>query len=415
MELLAPSITTTPQPGSPAGVRARTARLPFIDNMRWVMIVLVVTMHAAITYSIPGLWYYSESIHLNRAEQLFFYAFEFFSKTFRMGILFFIAGYFVPGAYDRKGARRFLKDRAYRLGLPTLLFMLVLSPITGWLGAWHRSAGEPLHSFLHEYKLYLTSGAFFSGFGPLWFCVVLLVLCGIYAACREFGWLRAPSGNEPETEAKPPQGSTVPRGFPGPAALWAFIALISVCTFVVRVAWPIGTAVFNLQLGYFPQYIAFFIAGTVAWRQQWLTTIPTTTGRRWGLITLIAAPLLWLALLVMGEAFKYPTAFTGGRHWQSLAISLIEMVSGVGLTLGIITLFRDRFNTQGPRAAFLSANYFTVYVFHPLILVAITRTIAGWQAPALLKFAVATPLAITLTYILAATLLRRIPILKKIL
>ena len=34
------------------------ARLDFVDNLRWVMIILVVSMHAAVTYSHVGSWYY---------------------------------------------------------------------------------------------------------------------------------------------------------------------------------------------------------------------------------------------------------------------------------------------------------------------------------------------------------------------
>lgn len=403
MQILAPSITSPPQPSSPAGARAGSARLLFIDNLRWVMIILVVAMHAAVTYSIAGAWYYTELHPLKPLEQLFFYAFEFFTKTFRMGILFFLAGYFVPGAYDRKGAGRFLKDRAYRLGLPTLLFMFVLSPVTGWLGAWRRSAGEPVHSFLHEYKQYFTNGYFLSGFGPLWFCVVLLFFCCVYAAWRELG-------------SSPAQCSNTPRNFPGNSALLAFIVLIAGCTFLVRLYCPIGSAIFNLQFGYFPQYIAFFIGGTLAWRHRWLETLPVITGRRWGLITLLAAPLVWIALLAGGNAIKTsPALYTGGWHWQSLAITVIETISGVGLSLGIITLFRDRFNTRSPRTAFLSANYFAVYVFHATVLVVLSRALAAWEVPALLKFAVAATLGVVGTYILAATVFRRIPLLKKIL
>ncbi|HVU95574.1 MAG TPA: acyltransferase family protein [Puia sp.] len=402
MPLLAPSITTTPHAGPSAAARGHAVRLPFIDNLRWVMIVLVVAMHAAVTYGIPGLWYYTEAAPLSRGEQLFFYAFAFFTKTFRMGILFFIAGYFVPGAYDRKGAGPYLRDRAYRLGLPTLLFMLILSPVTGWLGGWHRSAGSPLRSFAHEYKHYLLSGTFLSGFGPLWFCVLLLLFSCIYVACRELG----PTLTSP---------ASAPRNFPGFGVLLIFIALIGVCTFGVRVSWPIGTAFFNLQLGYFPQYVAFFFAGTLAWRHDWMNTLTASAGKRWGLIALVAGPLVWIALLFAGDAFNTPSFFIGGWHWQSLAISLLEAILGVGISLGIIAVFRDRFNRQGPRAAFLSANSFAVYVFHATILVAVSRAMAGWQASALLKFAVAAMLAVTLTYILAATLFRRIPLLKKIL
>src|SRR5207245_932828 len=37
-----------------------SSRLDFIDNLRWVMIVLVVSMHAAVTYSHVGSWYFME-------------------------------------------------------------------------------------------------------------------------------------------------------------------------------------------------------------------------------------------------------------------------------------------------------------------------------------------------------------------
>ena len=47
-----------------------------------------------------------------------------------MGILFFIAALFIPGAYDRKGFGKFLLDRFVRLGVPTLIFMLVIHPVT---------------------------------------------------------------------------------------------------------------------------------------------------------------------------------------------------------------------------------------------------------------------------------------------
>jgi glucans biosynthesis protein C len=46
-----------------------------------------------------------------------------------MGFLFFLAGYFVPRAFEAKGATRFLRDRAIRLGIPTLVFMLIIHPV----------------------------------------------------------------------------------------------------------------------------------------------------------------------------------------------------------------------------------------------------------------------------------------------
>ena len=61
---------------------------------------------------------------------IFFGIYQSFLQAFFMAVLFFIAGYFSAAAYDRKGFSRFLRDRLFRLGLPTLLYMLVIGPLT---------------------------------------------------------------------------------------------------------------------------------------------------------------------------------------------------------------------------------------------------------------------------------------------
>ena len=106
------------------------ARLVFIDNLRWLMIVLVITMHAAVTYSNMGRWYYNEKAQLGLASRLFFTTYQVWLQAFFMGFLFFIAGYFVPPAFDRKGPARFLRDRAVRLGIPSVLYMFLIGPAT---------------------------------------------------------------------------------------------------------------------------------------------------------------------------------------------------------------------------------------------------------------------------------------------
>ena len=105
------------------------ARLLYIDNLRWVMIMLVVSMHAAVTYSHLGSWYYMEDRTVSAAETGLFATYQATLQSFFMGFLFFIAGYFVPGAYDSKGPGKFIRDRAFRLGLPLLFFVFILQPI----------------------------------------------------------------------------------------------------------------------------------------------------------------------------------------------------------------------------------------------------------------------------------------------
>ena len=86
-------------------------RLYFIDNLRWTMILLVISMHAADTYSPLGNWYFVDRRPLSSSELLFFAAWQMYLQSFFMGLLFLIAGAFVPASFDRKGAAAFLRNR----------------------------------------------------------------------------------------------------------------------------------------------------------------------------------------------------------------------------------------------------------------------------------------------------------------
>jgi fucose 4-O-acetylase-like acetyltransferase len=249
MESTIPTTTVLAQPRpAAAATAARTARLTYIDNIRWVMIMLVLSMHAAVTYSGHGSWYVKEPAHLGLAQDLGILTYQELLQSFFMGFLFFIAGYFVPGAYDKKGPARFLGDRAWRLGLPSLFFIFVLQPLTCYYAA---GLWDTTHGFFGAYARYITSGEFLSGSGPLWFCVALLFFCAVYAVCRAF--IRPVSR---------------PRRFPRNATIAALIGCTAIATFLVRVSWPMGTNFYNMQFCYFSEYIVFFIAGTLAYRHS---------------------------------------------------------------------------------------------------------------------------------------------------
>ena len=99
-------------------------RLSFIDNLRILLIVLVIMVHLAITYGAPvGDWYYQE-VRARMIESIIYVFFIAVSQSFFMGFFFLISGYFTPGSYDRKGARHFFKDRLLRLGIPLLFYII---------------------------------------------------------------------------------------------------------------------------------------------------------------------------------------------------------------------------------------------------------------------------------------------------
>lgn len=388
-------------------------RLLFIDNIRWTVIVLVVMVHAAVTYSGLGHWYYYERREIDALSGLFFGFFLSSAQAFSMGLLFLLAGYFVPGSFDRKGAGRFLRDRAVRLGIPTLIFMLLLEPLLSLLPAAVR--GDPvLSSAGRDYLDYILSIEFLGGTGPMWFAAALLIFSAAYAAFRSLS-LPQPDlkGSEDGPRALPMDSDG---WLPGHRHLAALALLIAAAAFAIRLRYPIGTDVLNMQLCFFAQYIILFIVGIAAFRMDLLLRIPPALGMAWLKAAVTAGPVVWLAMMLAGGATSGDLApFWGGLHWQSAAYALWESFFCVGLSLGITVLYRDLWNRQGSLERFLSENYFSVYVFHPPILVLVSLALQpfGWHPVA--KFAAACSIAVPLSFLASHFILRRIPLLGAVL
>jgi fucose 4-O-acetylase-like acetyltransferase len=410
----------------------RSSRLHYVDNLRWVMIMLVLSMHAAVTYSHLGSWYFMEKTPVSMPETFIFGTYQAWLQSFFMGFLFFIAGYFVPKAYDTKGPGKFLKDRAYRLGLPLLFFVFVIQPVSIYC-IYLFDKQVPWNSFGELYARYIHKGWWMSGTGPLWFCEALLIFCAAYAlfriiagrtgAGKSAGSILADrtSGNAMASETIGSIGasktfSNSKTQFPGKAAIWGFIALIAGLSFLVRFPWPNGTDFYNLQICNFSQYVCFFSAGILAYRRDWLRNLSVSTGKYWGRTALIGGMVLWIGNIVLGGAIKGNLdPYHGGLHWQSLLECCREQLVGVGLSIFLLVWFREGFNRQGKWARFFSANAFAVYVFHTPILIALSKMMIGFQSPLLLKFLLLTLVSIVVTYVVSAGLLRKIPLLKNIL
>ncbi len=374
-----------------AETRGSVQRLLFIDNLRWVMIILVISMHAADTYSPLGNWYFTDRTRLSLPSLLTFAAWQMFLQSFFMGLLFFIAGFFVPGSFDRKGPAKFLRDRANRLGLPVLFYMFILGPVTEYYVAHSWSAP---HSFAHEWIHHITDWEFLSENGPLWFCLALLIFCAVYVVLK----LARSNVQEPH-----------PGGPSGTGRLVYVCAAIAVLTFLVRLVQPSGTSFLNMQLGDFPQYVLLFAGGIVAARRQWLLKLPLREGLLWGALALTAGFAAWIAILFAGGALQGNTkAYSGGWYWQSAAINFWEAFTGVGLCFGFLVLFRKKFNFQGRLAQFLSKHAFRVYIFHPPVVIFFARILTHVAWHPIIKFVALTFLSTVATFALCGWVLRPI-------
>jgi glucans biosynthesis protein C len=388
-------------------IRPAGSRLFFVDNLRWLVIVMVVVMHVCVTYSGLGSWYYKEPATLGIASGLIFTLYESFAQAFFMGLLFLIAGTFVPAAYDRKGFGRFLRDRLIRLGIPTAVFMLILDPVTGLIMALFRGDAVSPAGVAASYGGYLASFRFLSASGPLWFALALLVFSVLYALVRKSIELIRGAGAARVRHPRP--SSPVTHG-----KVAAVVAIIAVGSFLVRLVQPFGTSWYNMQLGYFAQYIALFLIGLWAARTDLLRALPYRLGMSWFRIALAAGIPAWFIIGALGGALSGSAdAFGGGWNWQSAAYAAWEAFFCVGVCLGLIVIYRERANTRTVVRGFLSDNAFAVYVFHTPLLVTISLLLKAVSMAPLGKAGLVAVLAVTASF-LFSTLIRQVPGLRRI-
>ncbi len=375
-------------------------RLLFVDNLRILLITLVIMMHLAITYGGEGSWFYNE----DRADTLTSTVLTLYNATaqsFFMGLLFLLSTYLTVGSYDRKGPGRFLKDRFLRLGIPLLVYEFIIHPLQAYplIQAGAPDVEGPFSDFLVRYYT-----SFHIGSGPLWFVETLLIFALVYTAVRLASG--PPTGSEPKTAAAP-----------GAGAILACAVVLGVLTFIVRIRLPIGWAIvpLNLQLPFFVQYIAMLTVGVLAYRRDWLARMPRATGRLWLIVALVLVTVVLPVLFVLGGALQGDVSrFTGGWHWQAFAYAMWEQLLGLAMMVGLIVLFREYLNRQGKLAKEASAASYTAYIIHVPVLILCTLAVRNIAIYPLLKFALAALILVPTCFALGAAL-RRLPLARRIL
>ncbi len=375
------------------------ARLFFIDNLRILLISLVIMLHVSVTYGGEGSWYYKEG-QADMITSIVLTVHNAISQSFFMGFLFLISGYFTAVSYDRKGPRRFLRDRLLRLGIPLLCYDFFIEPLLVYLLIkvdvikFEGSFGKFLAGYYSEFHI---------GTGPLWFVEALLIFAVIYVLWRVLVRSTVSPG---QSDGK----------IPGCITISIFALVLGIVSFTVRIWLPMGWAFgpLNLQFPFFTQYIGLFIVGILAYRHNWFMRIPNAIGKFWSSIAIIFIVILFPALFVLGGAPDDISLFMGGVHWQCFAYAVWEQFVGVAMIISLLVLFRNRFNRQRKAAKAMSASSYTAYIVHAPVLVLLTLAIRNITLYPLLKFALAGPIAILLCFALG-NFIRQLPLARRIL
>jgi surface polysaccharide O-acyltransferase-like enzyme len=163
-----------------------------------------------------------------------------------------------------------------------------------------------------------------------------------------------------------------------------------------------------------PQYLSLFAVGIVAYRRDWFRSIPDRTGKLWLGIAIACTVLLPIIFIAGGVMEGKQDLFMGGVTWQAFITAIWEGFLCVGMVVGLLVLFRRRFNSQGPLLKRMAASSYSTYIFHTLVLVLLGIALSGLRMPHLLKFILVAPVAVTVSFLVGYGV-KKLPVARTIL
>jgi hypothetical protein len=384
-------------------------RLLFLDNIKVLFTILVIFQHARVTYAGSGWWYYIESNPIDTFSLIFFISITAIGGLFQsslMGLFFLMGGYFTPRSYDRKGIRSFWKERLIRLGIPILLYVLLINPIMFYalanLGIQPWSTIPSLQgSFLDYYSTRLqsveSSIKLLTDMGPMWFLYVLLIFTAGYTLWRQITKIESLK-------------RIIPKELPIPRYIYLLLIAIGLgcVTFFVRFVFPIDTFILGIPFGFMVQYAMMFSVGILSLRYDWFKKMSKDHIKNWSITIAVSFVLLSLYWFVFLGVDTDLSVALGGATLAAFLFAVVDNIICMGMIFILIPIFYARFNEQGPLLRNLSASAYHMYLVHPPILVLVSLGFASIPLIPLIKLAIVWPLTVFLCYLFSHYVLQKI-------
>ena len=368
-------------------------RIGYLDNIRVFLTALVVLHHFAITYGAPGWWFYIEQ-PVDGLTGAILFPFVAINQAYFMGFFFLLSAYLLPGSLKRKGKRLFVADRLLRLGVPLVVYFLVLNPLVFAISSLASpEAEEVFQSTLANDPVSLL------GTGPMWFVAFLLLLTLAYLALPD---------RSGATTARPPIRLTV-------ANTTLFALGLGLASFLIRLVMPIGTWVpYLVEPAHAPQYAGLFCLGIVLGKRGWEGAIPRKVWHYWAWLLPISLVVGFGSLgMILGDDGD-PARAMGGMDAASLVYAIWEHLWCVGIIVLCLEFFRRRCSGQGPRLQAAGLDSYATYILHPLVIVALAVALQPVAIFPLLKFLIFAPVAVLASFAVGH-LARMMPGLRRIL
>ncbi len=379
-----------------------TTRYAFIDMLRGVLIVLVIMLHAAITYGASGDWTYIDAAPKDDVSIILLTLLVVYIQAFSMSLYFFFSGFFTPASYDKKGPGHFWKDRIMRLAIPMIVYTFLLSKFPNYL---REIANDGMQMSIWEYSW--KNMVRDADGGPTWFLFALLIFSAAYTIYRVL--VRKNSSTSMTNKKLIP--------VPTNKGIIITTLIMSGLMFLIGQVTSISEAYrafgwYSLILAFFPFYIIFFSAGILAYRNNWVELLPKKMLKLWSWVSLGLLLALPVFLILTGAIETGFDAYISGFSWRCATMCLWMGFTCMALSLTLTLWLREKVKNGNGLASISGANNYAVYLIHPVILVGFCVMIRFWVMNPMIKFLVASFVTVVVS-LMVAVILRRIPGMKK--
>lgn len=379
-------------------------RMLYLDNLKIVLIFLVILHHVGQGYGPTGGWWFYTASQPDKLEWMgrFFCV----NASFFMGLFFMISGYFFAPSFDKKGFKKYTIDKLIRYGIPLFFAYWILMPVVFYFNYELYSDNPSIPFFTFFKQIYLGIGQqpdWFKpiltwpesdlGFGHLWFVENLLVYAIIYALLRVI-FKKTPFANRFNMNVYLFTG--------------IYIVVVIASTVLVRDYYQVGDfknifGFLMIEVAHWPIYLGLLISGIVAYQTDLFQKFPSKYGK-----------ILLTIGLIMAAKVYFPSYLPDIINFSGQYFEIFETILGFSLSFGLIVLFRDRINFSNKLLNIMSENAYAAYIFHYPIVIAIQYSFDKVPISSLAKFFIVGILSIATSF--AFSYLIRIPkIVRKVL
>ncbi len=334
-------------------------RIPWMDNLRTILIFLVVLYHVGGVYESAGLWGWFWIVD-DPATMTWVGVVGIMFDLFMMPAMFFIAGYLTPPSLDKRTGWGFVKAKIKRLMFPWLIAVFTLIPLYRVIFLYSR--GLPQENWLNYFHFNNPNSQ-----NWLWFLPLLFVFNLIYLALEKSGIK-----------------------FPRISMAWmAGISFVLSLGFSYGIGSLLGfrswtlTPILDFENERLLAHFLFYIAGTMAYRRNLFAELPKSKT-----LYIIASSVAWLPMTGHVFARLWPflaPGFSVTPLYQLLWFLSFHLSSLV-MVYVMVESFRLYVNKTGKLWDVLNRNSYGVYIIH-VILVGVFGTLLLFTGlPAFVKW-----------------------------